>query len=538
MNILSSSLYRDVLAVVAISLVVRALTAMPLQQPGYFDAYFYYSVAERLVQGHGFSLPILWNYLDDPQALPHPSNTYWMPLTSILAALSFSLLGISYRASQIPFIVLSAVPAILAYLWAQRVFGDRRGGWIAALLTLFSGFYLAFWVSPDTFTPFAVAGGLALFLMGEFLQRPRLAWAFFAGAAIGAAHLTRPDGVLLAGVVILVIALAARREVGRTSSWVEFWRPLLASLVGYLLVMGPWFLYNIATVGTLLPSAGIQTLFLRQYEDLFSYSPELSLNNYLAWGWGPILSSKIQAAGHNALVLLGALQFFLAPLAAWGWWQARKEPRLWPSLIYLPILYLSMTLVFTFPSMRGSMLHSTSALLPILFASVPAGVASFVRWVARLRRTWEISTAERFFSVGFVALAVLFSLLLFSQGVFWQTAEDPIAPLWNERSLFYREASLRLGVEDQDPVVMIVDPPAWYYFIHRPAIVIPADDPPVLFEVARRYGAEYLILEVDHPSALDGLYRGEEHLPGLSLLDTLEDPLGNPVFIYRITISA
>ncbi|MBI3287206.1 MAG: hypothetical protein HYZ68_04075, partial [Chloroflexi bacterium] len=223
---------------------------------------------------------------------------------------------------------------------------------------------------------------------------------------------------------------------------------------------------------------------------------------------------------------------------AWGWWQARKEPRLWPSLIYLPILYLSMTLVFTFPSMRGSMLHSTTALLPILFASVPAGVASFVRWVARLRRTWEISTAERFFSVGFVALAVFFSLLLYSQGVFWQTAEDPIAPLWNERSLFYREASLRLGVEDQDPVVMIVDPPAWYYFIQRPAIVIPADDPPVLFEVARRYGAEYLILEVDHPSALDGLYRGEEHLPGLTLLDTLEDPLGNPVFIYRITISA
>ncbi len=36
--------------------------------------------------GYGFSEMVLWNFLDDPEGLPHPSHGYWMPLVSILSA--------------------------------------------------------------------------------------------------------------------------------------------------------------------------------------------------------------------------------------------------------------------------------------------------------------------------------------------------------------------------------------------------------------------------------------------------------------------
>jgi hypothetical protein len=55
--------------------------------PGYMDAEYYFAGARRIFEGQGSTEMILWNYLDDPQGLPHPAHTYWMPLTSYVAAL-------------------------------------------------------------------------------------------------------------------------------------------------------------------------------------------------------------------------------------------------------------------------------------------------------------------------------------------------------------------------------------------------------------------------------------------------------------------
>ena len=84
------------LAIFLLALAVRALTALPLEQPGYFDAYYYYDVAENLKLGRGFVVDFIWNYLDNPPSVSHPSNLYWMPFPSILIYLSFLLFGLSY----------------------------------------------------------------------------------------------------------------------------------------------------------------------------------------------------------------------------------------------------------------------------------------------------------------------------------------------------------------------------------------------------------------------------------------------------------
>ena len=49
--------------------------------PGYMDADYYYATGLVLAEGQGFTEPFLWNYLDNPSGLPHPSHAYWMPMT-------------------------------------------------------------------------------------------------------------------------------------------------------------------------------------------------------------------------------------------------------------------------------------------------------------------------------------------------------------------------------------------------------------------------------------------------------------------------
>ena len=162
----SKQFRRDLALIFGLALVVRGLAALPQQQPSYFDAAYYYVNGVNLAEGRGFVEDFVWNYLDHPGPPPQPSHLYWMPLTSILAAVGMIVGGVSYRAAQIPFVVLSALVAPITYWLAYLLAGQRRSSWLAGLLAVFSGFYVPYWTAIDNFTPFAVFGSLALGLAG------------------------------------------------------------------------------------------------------------------------------------------------------------------------------------------------------------------------------------------------------------------------------------------------------------------------------------------------------------------------------------
>jgi hypothetical protein len=86
----------------------------------------------------------------------------------------------------------------------------------------------------------------------------------------------------------------------------------------------------------------------------------------------------------------------------------------------------------------------------------------------------------------------------------------------------------------QGAVVMVVDPPAYYYFTHRPAIVIPNEEIDGIVQVAERYQAQYLILEYDHVMSLDPIYSGEATHPSLALEHAFQDAGGNLMQIYKV----
>ena len=498
---------------------LRLLIASLLQQPGYTDAYYYAVGAQQLDSGHGFEEPFIWNYLDPPESVPHPGYLYWMPLTAILGWLGVKVLGNSFAAMQAPFVLLSALLPLVAYAVAWDLTGQRKHAVLAGFLAIFPGFYARVFVLPDNFTPFALAGSVCLWATGRGLRDQKPLWFGLAGLTAGLAHLSRADGLLLAAVAlaaILIQRLCAPREQAqwRGKAWA-----LLAGLAllvsGYLLVMGPWLVRDWLLTGRLLGGSGIKTIFLTTYDDMFAYGRPLTLENYLAWGWIEILKSKVWA------LLLGlqrlwieSLLIVLLPFTALGLWRLRRDRLLWPFLLYLPLLLVVMTLVFTFPGVRGGLFHSGGALLPFLFATAGPGIEVALRWAARRFQSWHIRQAWSVFSAGLVGLAALvMTFSLWQAGVF--------SGEWNERGQGYVEIGEWLAEEGEaKTVVMVGDAPGFTWHTGHMAIAVPNEPLETILAVADHYGARYLVLDDARPRTTDEIYAGQTSDPRLILRHT------------------
>ena len=506
-------------AILALAVGIRLLTAWLLQQPGYTDAYYYAVGAQELDAGQGFSEPFIWNWLDPPASVPHPGYLYWMPLPAILGWLGLALFGDSFRAMQAAFVLISALLPLVAYGLALDLTGQRKQAVLAGLLAIVPGFYAHFLVLPDTFAPFALAGSISLWAAGRGLRDGKPLWFGLAGLAAGCGHLARADGLLLAGVVLVAavaqVVPALRSQPDTPPSGRTWLTSVALAAGGYLLVMGPWLVRNWLAMGTPLAGTGSKTIFLTTYDDLFAYGKPLTLKTYLAWGWEEILKSKGQALLLNLERLwVEELVIVLLPFSALGLWRLRRTRLLWPFFLYLPLVFVTMTLVFTFPGMRGGLFHSGGALLPFFFAATGPGLEVVLQWAVRRLRGWHLRRAWPVFSGGLVAMAVLVSVFALGQaGVF--------SGEWNRRDRGYAEIGTWLDEHGAaQAVVMVGDAPGFSWHTGHLSIAIPNEPLDTILAVADRYGARYLVLDDARPRTTDELYAGRIASPRLVLRHT------------------
>lgn len=485
------SLIRQLWWVAFLGLALQAFWALRLEHPTYFDAYYYTLNARQLATGQGFWEEIIWHYLDDPQGIPTPSHTYWMPLASIIGAAGYWLSG-TFRGAQLPFWLMAGLLPLLSYAISWQLQRRRFQAYAAAALTATGGYYAAYWVQPTTFVLFAWVGGSCLLFLALAQKTGRPLFWLLAGLTAGLAHLTRADGLLFIGLALLFCLLAAKQH----SRW---WLGALLSLAGYAVVMTPWFWHLWRTTGSPLAAGGTQTMFLTQYDDVFAYGRAFTLEHYLAWGIGNILTSKLKAVWlavqtYIAVPGLTAFTFFIVV----AWFAARRSAAqrrfLRPFTWYAILLFVSMSLLFTFPGQRGSLLHSSTALWPWTMALAPLGVTATVEWIAARRRHWRAKQALQLFLPAFVLMALVITWFVSSSH-----------PLAVEEAAVYEEIGATLP---QDAVVMTGDPPGWYYHTGIRAVVTPNEAVDVLVEAAARYGVDYLLLDEHRPAPLIEFYEG------------------------------
>lgn len=480
------------LGLFAAALLARVAVGAAFPGPAYPDSYYYFTVAQQLAAGHGFTIDYIWNFVDvggklpAQPALPIPANGHWLPLAVLVQVPFIWLLGPTTLASQLPMWLVGAAAAPLTF-WIARDAGlEPRLAVVAGLLAAVPGGLTPFFGQPDNFGLFMTLGALALWLCSRGLRGDRRAFVL-GGAVVGIAALARNDGVLLG----IPFALAFLWELVRRrgSARVIGWSAAIGCLGLFALFYAPWLYRQLQVFGSIAPSAANgRILWISDYSQLFSVSTPATPQTLLANGWEPFLVSRLSgllsALGQFALLPLVAV---LTPFALVGAWVRRRDPWFIPALIYAIVLFAASGLVFAVHVPYGTFIHSAVALLPHTFVLVVVGVGAVVRAVATRRPSWDAVLATRRFAYGAVAVAVL--------GAVFQSAIT-MGDWSAARSVESRLAAALSGAPATDRV-MSGDSGAYRYLSGHPGIISPNDDLATIEMAMRGYDVRWLVLEAN-----------------------------------------
>ena len=504
------------------SLGVAAMASIWIRVPGYMDAEYYFATGDRLVKGNGFSEPFLWNYLNPPESLPHSSHQYWMPLTSIISAVSMAIFGENFRGAQLAFILIAAAIPLLTAIIAYRIHNNPKFAMQSGLLALASGFFLPFLITTDTFAPYMLIGSCVLLFSAQAVKSFNLYLWLLIGVLSGLAHLTRADGILLLGVAGLAIWASGKSR----------WRSSLYLLLGYGVIMLPWWAQSLAATGSLISPNASRVLWLLSYDELFIYpSAQLTLQRWWSAGLAQLSAARFDSLVIDLQNLFGVNGLvFLGPLMAVGGYVHRQKPIVRIVFVYLLVLLLLMSFIFPFAGARGGFFHSASAAMPILWALAPLGLHEIVKFGAR-KRNWDRSSAQKVFAGAAIVLAGLITVGLFVVRVIGST---PQAPRWSVSHQTHVQVGDWLAENAAEgEMVAINNPPGFYTASQRPSIVIPDGGEKELMSVVGDFDVKWVVLDQNNPR-LRSLYENPNSADWLILENQFEPPNGARVLIFRV----
>jgi 4-amino-4-deoxy-L-arabinose transferase-like glycosyltransferase len=527
MNSLAKASYRWIITLLAIGILVNLGAAAWIRTPGYMDAEYYFTTALKIVDGEGFTESYLWNYLDDPLGIPHPSHLYWMPLTTILSTGSMMVFGASYRAAQLPFLLLTAALPILTAFVAIYIYKNQSWAWRAGLLAIFSGFYLPFLLTTDTFILYAWVGCASLWAMVEASRRPSgLRWVMV-GVLVGLGHLIRTDGFLLLLPAVMAISWSERKKA----------HAFLGLVIGYLMLIGPWWIRNLLVVGQPIPPGNARAFWLLSYDELYSFPGSiLTPTRWLDSGLSSIVGTRLQALWTNLQrLLLENGIVFLSPFIVLGAHRFRNHPLTKIALTYLAILLFVMSFVFPFAGSRGGFFHSGMAVMPVLWAFIPAGLEVAIDWGAKVRG-WERRKALKVFGTSVLVIVAILTIILF-----WSKVIGPEwnQPRWESGFRTYNEVGEQLRKLSSSPeVVAVNNPPGFSLATNLECVVIPNGTVETLREVIEHYRVRWVVLDANRPAGLATLYDEPTSVSWLEQKATLYDASGREVYLLKVLLES
>jgi hypothetical protein len=509
---------RDYLVLLIASTIV-ALVIVALQPvPGYMDADYYYAGGTQLARGHGFTDPFLWNYLDHPEGLPHPSNSYWNPLASMIAAGGMILTGkVNFLSARLGFILMASLAPLAVAALAYRITRRRGLALLSGVLTIFSGYYLPFVVTTDNYSLYMLIGALYFLI----LDRLTALKSILLGLLAGLLNLARGDGLLWLPLTLLAVTVLALWQSPTNAFRARFRRSFLygtLALLGYLLVMGAWFARNLSVFSSVLPPGSGSVLWMTSYSQLYSFTPEqFTFQSWLASGWQEVIKARAWAVGQNlGTAFFAQGMIFLFPLILIGAWKERHLFRIQLGAFGWLMILLAESLFFPFASVSGGIFHAGAVFQPLMFALAPLGLDVLITRLGRGKNLLRQISAP--LHAALLIFVISLSVMLVKIRV--------IDSGWNEGEYLYQEADQFLvaqGAQPQD-IVVTRNPPAYYVMTGRQAIAIPYGQ--TLLAASQKYGARYVILEGDGtPNPIIDLYDHPENYPEFTYLGAIGDNL-------------
>ncbi len=505
-----------------LALAIRAVLAALNPDPGYPDSAYYVDIARNIAAGKGFTENFLWTFIDvggripaNPH-LPVPSNAHWAPLASIVQVPFVWLLGPTQLASLLPFVLVGALAAPLGWAIARDAGSSPLVQVGAGILGAVPGLVTVFMAQQDNFALTMVLGGGAIWLTTRGLRGHARSFVV-AGLLIGLATLARTDGILLAAAPAAAFgwdrwptrrrgrapgevpsstgAPAAaghpRREPASSPQGAPA-IPFVAAVgcaLAFFVVVGPWWIRQLATFGSISPSSGYGILWLRSFAELNSVTAPRTLAAFLGQPLGDLVGSRVMgfvAAIGIYLALVCAV--FLAPFAAIGWWRRRRSVETGPWLVAAIVLLVVSGLLFAIHVPNGMFLHASVALAPHTYWLAMEGIVAVAGWAAARRRSLDAGRLARLLAVGVLGTVIAGSAL----------AADAVGSGWQRMLSERRQLSAaleRLAVPGD--LLMSEDTATFEYLTGHGGIVSPDDPLPVIEQAARAFGVRWLILERD-----------------------------------------
>lgn len=192
-------------------------------------------------------------------------------------------------------------------------------------------------------------------------------------------------------------------------------------------------------------------------------------------------------------------------------------------------MFLFMSLVFPFAGSRGGFFHSGAAIQPLIWATAAIGLNKMIEW-GRDARNWQLKTAWNFFSTGLVILMAFLTIFIVNNRVVGNEENS----IWSEGADRYSAVENWLRQQDEEgSIVMVNNPPGYYVAGKRAAIVIPYGELEIVQEVAKRYGAIFLVLEENTTPQMKEYFDSPRSVPGLKYLEKAGEA---QIYRFEITI--
>jgi hypothetical protein len=533
------------LAVFAVALVIRVVIAPQIVFPKPEDTAYYVGIARNVLEGRGLVTDAMWSYATEPLVFPKDAFEIWLPLPTFIVLLPMAVLGPTYAAGQLPFIVIGALVPVLAWRLAADVAIERgmsrdRLHAVALGTGLTCAVYLHLVLFSALTDSTVVFGALVLgasLLMTRVLRDPRGArWTdprlLGMGVLLGLAALTRNEAAWLALIWVGLVWTTAGTTVA------ERVRLVLAVAIPAAIVFAPWAARNLAVFGSPLPGQAITNALVVTPFDIFAWNDPPTLSRYLAVGPARLLEMRIEGIWHNlgSVLLLPGFPISLVGLVALPWQARDRASR--PVVLLAIVTFLVTSLLFPVATTWGTFLHAAVPVHVVVVLSAILGLDATLAWIGR-RLGWTRPVAWLAATLGVVS-GLLFSLVLlpsFGAGS-------------RETQAYYEELGRRLELAGEplgpDHAPVISNFPIWVAETLRVRTLgLPDESPADVLDLAGEFGATLLILTdpqhsqwpADLQAGADGaacftpIDLGEGAWPGGP--DHAPDPLADTT-VYRI----
>jgi hypothetical protein len=492
---------RTAISLYLLALVGRLALVGGFPDPAYPDSFYYVNVARQIAAGHGFNTDVLWIFAEvggkipaNP-VLPIASNAHWMPLASLVQVPFIWILGPTAFASALPFALIGAVAAPIAWAIGRDAGAPRYVALGAGILTALPGLSWVYMAQPDNFSLYQPLVAAALWMAARGVRGSRRSF-LLAGLFTGLATLSRNDGVLVLGV--LGLAFLWDRWRTRRAFGAEPPRPAripLATALGavalFAVCVVPWFVRQLVVFGSLSPStASGKVLFIRDIGEWNSITTPATLDHLLGMGIGPLIGTRIHGLTEAIIIfslLVGVI--VLVPTMLIGAWHRRRDAWFGPYLAYAVALFLFSAIVSAVHVPGGTFIHSAVALAPHGYVLALEGIVVAIAWIARRRTSWDAAQASRIF----VTAAVGFGVLAAVGG------SVAVHATWSVKRERMQAAAAALDAAGApaDDRTMSIDASGYRYWTGHPGVVLVNDPLDTVYTVAVAYNTRWLILDRD-----------------------------------------